>query len=406
MDIPVLQLTGVSKHYHTRDKAGSLIKAVDDVSVYFQKGTMTGLVGKNGCGKSTLLKMIAGITKPTAGTIEIQGPLMAFTDFSAGFHPDLSGIENIYLAGSLYGLKKTQIRNLLPEITAFSELENFLEMPVKNYSQGMFLRLAFSLMVHLPLGVVLLDEALAVGDEAFRQKCYRKIRDLRKQGLTIVFVSHDFIEIAALCDRCIVMEHGKIIADGAPDEVYNFYMKSIHGKTKTELLTGADIETNFEMLKPGYIKIVSVAIKNAESAQSELYFTSPIVVSIVWEKLVKEGSVFFDVILSDSMNRPILATANYYGKSIDVKGGCNSGKTGTFKNDCVIPAYFMNHGLVNVSILGTFFNTRNSHFTVFNTARPLTVLVKNSVEESHDYYWVDANAPIRTTMSWQETEIV
>jgi len=401
MDTPVIRLKDLSKHYRIRDTA-EVIKAIDNVTFEIQKGSLVGLVGKNGCGKSTLLKMIAGITKPTLGNIEIRGALLAFTDFGVGFHPDLSGRENIYLACGLYGLEKAEITSLLPEIIAFSELEKFFDMPVKNYSQGMFLRLAFSMMMHLPVQIVLIDEALAVGDEAFRQKCYEKIRMQVESGLTMLFVSHNYEEIAGLCDRCIVLDQGKVIADGKPDLVYNAYIRSLSMETHPGMANYDYAGTVLEVYKPGYIKILSIDVKNADNPKKDIDFTSPIAITVFWEKLVEEGSVLFDIILSDKMNMPFLATSNYYSKPIDQVHQCNGNIRGKFVSKCLIPPFFINHGLVKVSVLGTMFYNGDNNFSLFKTKRPLSILVKNSENHIRNFLWADSNAPIRTSMNWEE----
>jgi ABC-2 type transport system ATP-binding protein len=192
--------------------------ALRDVTTTISSGSTVGLVGPNGSGKSTLLKMIAGILQPTSGTVRLRGRVAALLELGAGFHPDLTGRENVYLNASVLGISRAQTETYIDEIIEFSGIEQFIDTQVKFYSSGMYVRLAFAVAVHVDPDILLVDEVLAVGDEPFQRKCMDRIRQFQAEGRTIVFVSHSLEQVAELCDRAIVLESGTVIADGDPVE--------------------------------------------------------------------------------------------------------------------------------------------------------------------------------------------
>ena len=202
------------------------IWALRDVNMEVRRGDLIGVIGHNGAGKSTLLKILSRITRPTAGEVEIRGRVGSLLEVGTGFHPDLTGRENIYLNGAILGMRRVEIRKKFDEIVAFSELEKFIETPVKFYSSGMYVRLAFSVAAHLEPEILIMDEVLAVGDAAFQQKCLDKMRDIRLQGRTIFFVSHDLAAVTRLCKRVVLLEAGRVTAEGQPQEVVNRYLNS------------------------------------------------------------------------------------------------------------------------------------------------------------------------------------
>ncbi|HVF42592.1 MAG TPA: polysaccharide ABC transporter ATP-binding protein [Pyrinomonadaceae bacterium] len=202
------------------------IWALRDVNIEVRRGDLVGVIGHNGAGKSTLLKILSRITRPSAGSVEIRGRVGSLLEVGTGFHPDLTGRENIYLNGAILGMRRVEIRKKFDEIVAFSELEKFVETPVKFYSSGMYVRLAFSVAAHLEPEILIMDEVLAVGDAAFQQKCLDKMRDIRLQGRTIFFVSHDLAAVVRLCKRVVLLEGGRVTAEGQPQEVVNRYLNS------------------------------------------------------------------------------------------------------------------------------------------------------------------------------------
>ncbi|MFD3448509.1 ABC transporter ATP-binding protein [Microbacteriaceae bacterium 4G12] len=197
-----------------RKPLASTFDALKDVSFTIQQGESVALLGFNGSGKSTLLKLISGVLRPDAGAIRTRGRVAGLIEVGAGFHPDLSGRENIYLNAAILGMSKTEIDERFDDIVAFSEIEKFIDTEVKHYSSGMFLRLAFSVAIHTEVDILLVDEILSVGDEPFQRKCLDRIRELHQQGKTLVVVSHDLDMVARLCDRGILVDQGTLAFDG------------------------------------------------------------------------------------------------------------------------------------------------------------------------------------------------
>lgn len=204
---------------------------LDDISFQVHRGEAVGLIGHNGCGKSTTLKLLTRIMYPDSGTITMRGRVSSLIELGAGFHPDMSGRENIYINASIFGLTKKEIDDRLDDIIAFSELEEFIDNPVRTYSSGMYMRLAFSVAINVDADILLIDEILAVGDANFQAKCFNKMREIKAQGTTIVLVSHSMGQVEQLCDRSIWINDGKIVQEGDPKEVglaYLEYMNREH----------------------------------------------------------------------------------------------------------------------------------------------------------------------------------
>ncbi len=201
--------------------------ALREVDLHVLPGEAFGIVGRNGSGKSTLLKLIAGIFAPSTGELAVGGRVGSLIEIGAGFHPEFTGVENVYLNASIYGLKRSYIDEHLDEIIGFAELEDFADVPVRTYSSGMYMRLGFSVAMHVNPDVLLLDEVLAVGDEAFQQKCFGKIADFKRGGGTIVFVSHDPGGVERLCDRAVMLEQGRVVEEGPAVDVVSAYHRRL-----------------------------------------------------------------------------------------------------------------------------------------------------------------------------------
>ncbi len=190
-----------------------------------EPGEALGLVGRNGSGKTTLLKLVSGIFKPTSGRVAVGGRVGSLLELGAGFHLDFTGRENVYLNGSIHGLPKARIRELMDEIVWFAELERFIDLPVRTYSSGMYMRLGFSIAAHIEADVLLLDEVFAVGDEEFQRKCFGKIHEFKSRGGTIVFVSHDAQAVERLCDRAVLLKHGSVVFNGETRDAIAAYRR-------------------------------------------------------------------------------------------------------------------------------------------------------------------------------------
>lgn len=237
-----LRVENISKQYRIYAKPGDRLKesltrgrlkrhrefwALKDISFEIEKGTTTGIIGPNGSGKSTLLQIITGTLEPTHGSVWYDGRIAALLELGAGFNPEFTGIENIFMNASLMGFSRGQTETLLPEIERFAEIGDFIHQPVKTYSSGMYVRLAFSIAISAAPDILIVDEALAVGDAIFHHRCTRRLNEMQEAGVTVLFVSHDAAAVRALCSRAILLSEGRMIAEGDPQDVLNRYQKII-----------------------------------------------------------------------------------------------------------------------------------------------------------------------------------
>jgi lipopolysaccharide transport system ATP-binding protein len=241
--------------------------ALRDVSFHVEPGETLSLVGPNGCGKSTLLQIVAGILQPTEGSVRTSGRIAALLELGAGFNPEFSGRENVFLNGEIMGLSRAQIERAMPSIEAFAEIGEFMERPVKEYSSGMYVRLAFSTAIHVEPEILIVDEALAVGDAVFANRCVRKFQELRERKITVLFVSHDLGLVKQLSDRAILLLHGRIEAQGEPKDVINRYIGLVLEKQPAER-KGERLRSSFRH-GDGASEILGVEILNARSETAE-----------------------------------------------------------------------------------------------------------------------------------------
>jgi len=211
-------------------KPDELVTALDGVSFKVEKGQTFGIIGENGSGKSTLLKLVAGIAKPTAGRVAVNGKVSALIELGAGFHPEITGRENIFINGIMLGLSKKEINEKFDDIVRFAELEEFIDAPVKTYSSGMYMRLGFSVAINVNPEILLIDEVLAVGDASFIPKCLDRIDDFRRRKKTILFVSHDLATVEKICDRVAWMKNGRVITIGEPKRIVDAYLQDVTNK--------------------------------------------------------------------------------------------------------------------------------------------------------------------------------
>jgi lipopolysaccharide transport system ATP-binding protein len=225
----------------TSQSANNTIWALKDVSFEIKRGEVVGIIGRNGAGKSTLLKVLAHITEPTEGRVILRGRVGSLLEVGTGFHPELTGRENIYLNGAILGMKKVEIERKFDEIVAFTEIEKFLDTPVKHYSSGMYIRLAFAVAAHMDPEILLVDEVLAVGDAAFQKKCLGKMGQVAGEGRTVLFVSHNMVAVRSLCKDVYLIESGKIVVAGRADEVINKYIVSTNTQEKDDYVIRSDM---------------------------------------------------------------------------------------------------------------------------------------------------------------------
>jgi lipopolysaccharide transport system ATP-binding protein len=229
---PVRTMRSLS-HRNGHSKESALIWALKDISFKVNQGEVVGVIGRNGAGKSTLLKILSRITDPTEGLADIHGRVGSLLEVGTGFHPELTGRENVYLNGAILGMSRKEIGNKFDEIVAFAEIEKFIDTPVKHYSSGMYLRLAFAVAAHLDPEVLMVDEVLAVGDAFFQKKCLGKIGDVAKEGRTVLFVSHNMEAVLNLCPSSFVLDSGKLVFSGRSEEAVRLYFDTFSGNRET-----------------------------------------------------------------------------------------------------------------------------------------------------------------------------
>jgi ABC-2 type transport system ATP-binding protein len=258
---------GIFLNFWRHDKTYEKQKVLDDISFEIKKGEFFGILGRNGSGKSTLLKLMAAIYHPTSGDIQINGQLTPFIELGVGFNPELTGRENVFLNGALLGFSRTEMEEMYDEIVDFAELERFMDQRLKNYSSGMQVRLAFSIAIRAKSDILLIDEVLAVGDYNFQAKCLAVFEQLKKDGVTIVFISHDMESVRRFCDNVILIEKGKIIARGSTQKVIDGYMR-LNAK-KEKLGNAAPFGMEDAQKEEGKIKITKTRVLDGKLAPAE-----------------------------------------------------------------------------------------------------------------------------------------
>ncbi|HVW81467.1 MAG TPA: ABC transporter ATP-binding protein [Mycobacteriales bacterium] len=277
---PVISLRGVSKRYvkyddqpmlanalrlRARSKRSSLL-ALDDIDLEVQAGESLGVLGRNGAGKSTLLQLLCGVTAPSSGVVKVRGKVAPLISVGVGFHPELTGRENVYVNGTILGMSNAEIDRRLDAIVEFAEVEKFIDTPVKFYSSGMFVRLGFSVAVAADPDVLLVDEVLAVGDFAFQLKCFARMQEIRANGTTIVVVSHNLNVVRGFCDRAVVMSHGHKVFDGPTFDAISEFYNVVGSEAASDPTTG-------ELATHGAV-IESLSLHNAPTGEPVLHFDS------------------------------------------------------------------------------------------------------------------------------------
>lgn len=321
--------------------------AVRDVDLSIAAGDIVGIVGRNGAGKSTLLKILSRIVSPTMGRVGVRGRVGSLLEVGTGFHPELTGRENVFLNGAILGMPRAEIRRRFDEIVDFAEIDTFLDTPVKRYSSGMAVRLAFAVAAHLEPDVLIIDEVLSVGDQAFQRKCLGKASQLGEQGRTILMVSHNLAAISNLCKRAVLMEHGYLVADGAPEYIIDRYL------TDTRAGSGIRIWENDQPATHNGIRLESLFVRgnNALTPSGEVDIDQDIYIGIEYQVLVANTSLAIQFQLKDETGTYVLWSANapsmcnqadaWYGKPHPI---------GKYRTECRIPANFLNDTRYFVSL--------------------------------------------------------
>lgn len=322
------------------------IWALKDVSFEVKPGEVVGLIGRNGAGKSTLLKVLSRITEPTTGRAEIYGRVASLLEVGTGFHAELTGRENIYLNGAILGMKKTEIDSKFDQIVEFSELEQFLDTPVKRYSSGMYMRLAFAVASHLEPEILIVDEVLAVGDAQFQKKCLGKMSDVATEGRTVLFVSHNMVAVQSLCERALWLERGKVVEDGETNTVVGSYLNDCFGKGGPREETWPDVET-----APGNdsVRLHKVQVRPRDGTSSDPLTTkTPFSIEVEYWNLQPEAVLHITLHLYTEEGILAFTTGSgvrereWAGRPMPV---------GLFRSACHIPSDLLNVGRHRFKVL-------------------------------------------------------
>jgi lipopolysaccharide transport system ATP-binding protein len=362
---------------NSREEKGNskYVWAIEDINFEAKQGEVLGIIGRNGAGKSTLLKILSKVTAPTKGQIKIKGRIASLLEVGTGFHPELTGRENIFLNGAILGMTKSEIRSKFDEIVAFSGVEKYIDTPVKRYSSGMYVRLAFAVAAHLEPEILIVDEVLAVGDAEFQKKCLGKMKDVSSKGRTVLFVSHNMSAVKSLCNRGILMERGKVIFTGSADETVEHYMR-INAQNLKQKVT---FDTKDVAIGNENIKLKSVAV-----IPENPFITDEIAIKIAFwnlseSKLVKVAIDFID------LNEDVV-----FGSGFDFVADENGLSSGT----CIIPKDLLNDGVYAVNI---YFNSPELR-SLWNVSNVISFEAED--RDRNSAYFGKINGAVRPKLNW------
>ncbi|MHA1939527.1 MAG: ABC transporter ATP-binding protein [Candidatus Thorarchaeota archaeon] len=312
------------------------IWALKDISLEVNSGEVVGIIGRNGAGKTTLLKILSRITEPTEGWAEIRGRVGSLLEVGTGFHPELTGRENIYLNGAILGMKKAEINRKFDEIVAFADIEKFIDTPVKRYSSGMYVRLAFAVAAHLEPEILLVDEVLAVGDAAFQKKCLGKMGNVAKQGRTVLFVSHNMGAVKSLCNRAVLLDNGRFVKKGHTEEVIAFYLReSTSSDTSISAIWKNSSRLSDELPE---VALLSVSLIDLSGTLRNTY-TVEETVRVVVDYKVNVAVTGLRIIARFQTSEGIVAFTTYEDSTVI------DGRTifpGEYRAECLIPPNLLN----------------------------------------------------------------
>jgi homopolymeric O-antigen transport system ATP-binding protein len=329
-------LVGIKRQESLEKREVEPFWALKDVSFTIEQGQVVGIVGRNGSGKSTLLKIIAQITAPTAGELRLRGRTGTLLEVGTGFHPELSGRENVFLNGAILGMSRVEIARKFDEIVDFSGVEAFIDTPVKRYSSGMHTRLAFSIAAHLDPEILIVDEVLAVGDAEFQKKCLAKMKDVTSDGRTVIFVSHSMLAVTSLCNQCILLDHGELRAFGLPHEIADLYFLEGTGKGPTSSYEGGSSRPGNGIVQLCGARVVNSKSEGVDAVRRD----EPIGVEMTFEVLQGKHRLVpnFHILLQD---RYVFVSSPPSDEPLS---------PGTYRSVMWIPPRFLNNGLFVVGI--------------------------------------------------------
>ena len=368
-------------------KASDLFYALKDVSFEIQKGETVGIIGSNGAGKSTLLKLISRITSPSSGSIKVNGRIGSLLEVGTGFHPDLTGRDNVFMNGAILGMSRSEVAAKFDDIVSFSGVEKFIDTPVKRYSSGMFIRLAFSVAAFLEPEILIVDEVLSVGDLQFQNKCLSRLKELIKGGTTILFVSHGAGQIRSLCTRAICLKNGEIICDDTPNRALDFYQIAVRESAIKE--QAEEINREHELKKQrntvGQVAVIAaygifdenqVLILNTSDGDMErkVYTSQSISVQVEYEVLTEGYHLRPACTVSDELGNNIFWTAD-----TDPLLRSSSTPIGKYKSQFRIPERLLSPGKISLNIeIGS---ATESQHTYACTNPPATIVIEDDLDD-------------------------
>jgi lipopolysaccharide transport system ATP-binding protein len=340
------------------------IVALNDISFEVQQGEVLGIIGQNGAGKSTLLKILGEITKPTSGQVKIRGNVASVLDFGMGFQPELSGRDNIFLRGELLGMQRKEIREKLDQIIRFSEIEEFIDIPVKNYSDGMFLRLAFAIVAHLNADILVFDDVLSVGDASFQMKSSKKIESMIREGKTIIYVTHDLGELMKICSRVMFLEKGRLVESGPAQKIVRDYVEKVITGGKDQhvqpVMSGEGTSgpgqprLRYSQVwdnpagAPGNesVRIVKLEVRApAKDPAQPICSSDPVEIVIEYEKLTGQDVIDVGFVLSHF--RSVVFVAN---PLFDSSEDFSAVAAGNYRCIATVPGNFLNNSIYSIDI--------------------------------------------------------
>jgi lipopolysaccharide transport system ATP-binding protein len=352
MSLPIVSVNNVSKSFKVSSnnthegEIGNVFWALNDVSFDVSEGEVLGIIGRNGSGKSTLLKILSNIVKPSSGTVTLRGNVTSILEVGSGFHPELTGIENIFFYGNLLGVSRKEMSLLSEEIIDFSEIGHYVNEQVKNYSSGMYLRLALSVVLQMRISTLIVDEVLAVGDAGFKKKTFDKISSLiKKKGISVIMVTHGMNDLLQLSNRCIYLDKGKIIDEGEPKDIISRYMVDVTSYGKRKIPPGAVKKLVWEDIAeaPGnnQVRLIGVSIKqNREYQSSDIFIEDSLFFEVDFLKLTDNNSLYVTLVFYDALQTPLFFATSLYNKAEEDIGVLYQTEKGHLRYSCFIPSFF------------------------------------------------------------------
>ena len=368
--------------------------ALRNVSFSLEHGQVLGVIGKNGAGKSTLLKILSRVVEPTEGEAEIHGRVGSLLEVGTGFHPELTGRENIFLNGAILGMKKTEIEKKFEEIVAFSEIDKFIDTPVKRYSSGMYMRLAFAVSAHLEPEILVVDEVLAVGDAEFQRKCLGKMSDVASEGRTVIFVSHNMSAIQRLTHECIILDKGKMVMRARTPEAVDYYLTNDFSASGERKYLSPEIPVSAHPFKPVAVRVMN----NANVTTDNLLSVEPVTIEVEYELSTDITGLRVGIYLMTSRGEYVLTSFDTDAPEKFQAFGVR--KAGHYVSRCTIPADTLNEGRFVIGINASsymvkrfFSDERAINFNINATGAP-------------GMQWVEVRqGPLRPRLDWRIEEI-